>query len=382
MTKFNIDDVVRLKTDSPKRLRLIVRSIDSDRLECTSECERRRVISHGDDFELVERPDPQADMKQAIREVLLSDEFMTAFAAAFLSATVPRSALEHPIPGFIRPMRSEAQLSKMVEMVRQSLTTESSSPKILDDSSEPWTPKVGERVRLIETGDIYEIGSYSETYAQYSMQGWPGSCVNLEDIEPVNCPEIPDSSSEPSNPANEQPPKGYRFLTTQDFWAKFDECIGTNERREQVPKDLIGKRVDPHAAKNRYVRRCEFDRGEKVSIQFVEGVYKVNGKEPGHVDCYSVQLEGCSSRKCRTVDAKNLIPLELRTTPPPKRYREPTKDDLKNGPIACEYRGCDDEHWRGGFLNHILNGAIPFLCVDEQWKLSGQWEQCRIEVAE
>ena len=53
MTKFNIDDVVRLKTDSPKRLKLIVRSIDSDRLECTSECERRRVISHGDDFELV-----------------------------------------------------------------------------------------------------------------------------------------------------------------------------------------------------------------------------------------------------------------------------------------------------------------------------------------
>jgi hypothetical protein len=29
------------------------------------------------------------------------------------------------------------------------------------------------------------------------MQGWPGSWVNLEDIEPVNSPEIPDGSSEP-----------------------------------------------------------------------------------------------------------------------------------------------------------------------------------------
>lgn len=65
-----------------------------------------------------------------------------------------------------------------------------------------------------------------------------------------------------------------------------------------------------------------------------------------------------------------------------KRYRTPTLADLANGPIACEYRGCDDEHWRGGFLVHVLNGAIPFLCVDEQWKLSGQWEQCQIEVGE
>jgi hypothetical protein len=40
-------------------------------------------------------------MKQAIREVLLSDEFMTTFAAAFCSATVLRSTLEHPVPGVI-----------------------------------------------------------------------------------------------------------------------------------------------------------------------------------------------------------------------------------------------------------------------------------------
>lgn len=33
------------------------------------------------------------DMKQAIREVLLSDEFMTAFAAAWMKTPIPLSAL-------------------------------------------------------------------------------------------------------------------------------------------------------------------------------------------------------------------------------------------------------------------------------------------------
>ena len=65
-----------------------------------------------------------------------------------------------------------------------------------------------------------------------------------------------------------------------------------------------------------------------------------------------------------------------------KRYRTPTLADLANGPVACEYRDSDEEHWRSGFLVYILNGAIPFLCVNEKQKLSGQWDQCRIEVGE
>jgi hypothetical protein len=65
-----------------------------------------------------------------------------------------------------------------------------------------------------------------------------------------------------------------------------------------------------------------------------------------------------------------------------KRYREPTLADLANGPIACEYRDLDEEQWQSGFLVHILNGAIPFLCINEHQELSGQWDQCRIEVTE
>ena len=89
MTRFKIGDVVRLKTDEPGRLPLIVRDVEGDFLHCSSECERRRTTVHFPDAELVNRPDPQADLKQAIREVLLSEEFMAAFAAAFMVAPFP-----------------------------------------------------------------------------------------------------------------------------------------------------------------------------------------------------------------------------------------------------------------------------------------------------
>ena len=67
---------------------------------------------------------------------------------------------------------------------------------------------------------------------------------------------------------------------------------------------------------------------------------------------------------------------------PTKRYRDPTQADLRDGPIACEYRDNDDDQWRSGQLVYILNGSMPFLCTDEEEQLSGQWEQCQIEVAE
>lgn len=67
---------------------------------------------------------------------------------------------------------------------------------------------------------------------------------------------------------------------------------------------------------------------------------------------------------------------------PPRRYREPTLEDLKNGPIECEYRDDDDEQWRSGLLVNVLEGHMPFLCVSKDRGLSGQWIQCQIEVQE
>ena len=80
-------------------------------------------------------------------------------------------------------------------------------------------------------------------------------------------------------------------------------------------------------------------------------------------------LRACLSR---------LAPIE-----PPKRfYRDPTLEDLKNGPIECEYRNSKSEHWQSGFLVHILGGSMPFLCKSKEEQLSGQWAQCRVEAAE
>lgn len=134
MTKFEIGDVVRIVGGSSRKWKIDSFADGKARIVFRKKLDYGMQLVDVKNIVLV---DPQADMKQAIREVLLSDEFMTAFAAAFCSATVLRSTLEHPTPGVNRPMRNEAQLSKMVEMVRQSLTTESNFPRILDSSVEP-----------------------------------------------------------------------------------------------------------------------------------------------------------------------------------------------------------------------------------------------------
>ena len=91
MTDFKIGDVVRLKTDGPDKLSLTLRCFDltDGTVLCMSECSRRITWVKTWELELVNRPDPQADIKQAIREVLLSDEFMKAFAAAFMKTPLP-----------------------------------------------------------------------------------------------------------------------------------------------------------------------------------------------------------------------------------------------------------------------------------------------------
>ena len=91
MTEFNIGDVVRLKTDGPDTLPLIVKEFGGDGkwAYCESKCLNMRGWEKLGDIELVNRPDPQADLKQAIREVLLSDEFMKAFAAALMKTPIP-----------------------------------------------------------------------------------------------------------------------------------------------------------------------------------------------------------------------------------------------------------------------------------------------------
>jgi len=78
---FKINDRVRLKHDSKENPSLTVRSeVGGQRFLCISDCGQRMVWAMEYELELVER---NADLKQAIREVLLSKEFLKAFAAAW-----------------------------------------------------------------------------------------------------------------------------------------------------------------------------------------------------------------------------------------------------------------------------------------------------------
>jgi hypothetical protein len=245
-------------------------------------------------------------MKQAIREVLLSDEFMTAFAAAFCSATVPRLTLEHPIPGVNRPMRSEAQLSKMVELDMDNLITlcREHHFRIGHDPSGGWEPTKDE--------------------IEYAMDrcGVPAS-------EPINPSESPNSSSKPTpKPSKTQPPSGYRML-------------GPAKDEPRQASDLYWSL----SAKN------------WIPI-------KLNQVEYANRDDWVA---------CRKIKV---------TSPPQKRYREPTLADLANGPIACGYRDDEDEQWKSGLLVYVLDGVYPFLCVNKERIIAVQWRQCQIEVTE
>ena len=88
MTEFRIGDVVRIK-NKVELVDLIVRDIAQGFYKCVSTCGYFEYSKAACDLELVNRPDPQADIKQAIREVLLSDEFMKAFAAAWMKTPLP-----------------------------------------------------------------------------------------------------------------------------------------------------------------------------------------------------------------------------------------------------------------------------------------------------
>jgi len=441
MTKFEIGDVVRLKTDSPKRLKLIVRSIDSDRLECTSECERRRVISHGDDFELVERPDPQADMKQAIREVLLSDEFMTAFAAAFFSATVPRSTLEHPIPGVSRPMRNEAQLLKMVELDMDNLITlcREHHFRIGHDPSGDWEPTKDEIEYAMDrcgvpasdplrVGDAVELQSNnvcrgtkgvltnwcpikkafwfeSLDPSRKAIRGWmkeqwddeeTGTCRLVKIDHPNDSPK-PDSSSESWSPK-----------VGDKVWV-LCEVIDTGNDSVRV-KGGMGTTWWTHAEQCRpvepsFIKDCLTT--EPNSPKILDSSSKPTPKQSKTQPPSDYRMLGSAKDEPRqasdlywSLSAKNWIPIKLKqveyanrddwaacrkievTSPPPTRYREPTLADLTSGPIACEYRDDKDEQWKSGLLVYVLDQVYPFLCVNKERIIAVQWRQCQIEVAE
>ena len=130
MDDFKIGDAVRLRMGGITELPLVIRSMKDSICLCVSECGNWSSWEADYSLELVNRPDPQADIKQAIREVLLSEEFMKAFAAAWMKTPIPyvhdisfdnlkpgetltgnyvwlgEPAEEHPVPGVNQPMKN------------------------------------------------------------------------------------------------------------------------------------------------------------------------------------------------------------------------------------------------------------------------------------
>ncbi len=69
---------------------------------------------------------------------------------------------------------------------------------------------------------------------------------------------------------------------------------------------------------------------------------------------------------------------------PPKRYREPTMDDLRDGSIVCECRNTKLDEWIPQVLIDVVIGASHRFCAQcpDNQRNKTRWSQCRIEVAE
>lgn len=88
---FRIGDRIRFKHDASEITVLVVRAtLGHAGLLCVSECGKRVAWAQPEEVDLDHRPGPTAkeEIKQAVREVLLSDEFLTAFAAAWVKTPI------------------------------------------------------------------------------------------------------------------------------------------------------------------------------------------------------------------------------------------------------------------------------------------------------
>lgn len=85
--EFRIGDRVRFKHDASEIAVLVVRAnLGQAGLLCVSECGKRIAWAQPEEVDLDHRPGPTAnnEIQQAIREVLLSDEFLKAFSRAYM----------------------------------------------------------------------------------------------------------------------------------------------------------------------------------------------------------------------------------------------------------------------------------------------------------
>lgn len=106
--EFRIGDRIRFKHDASEIAVLVVRAtLGHAGLLCVSECGKRVAWAQPEEVDLDQRPGPTAkdEIQQAIREVLLSDEFLAEFAKAFVNA---------PMPSTLQPVVLSTQIERSI----------------------------------------------------------------------------------------------------------------------------------------------------------------------------------------------------------------------------------------------------------------------------
>ena len=265
-----IGDIVRLKGDTERDINVVVRAIQDGYMLCVSNCGERWVRVWRTGHELVHRPDPQAELQQAIREVLLSKELLEPLTAAFSAISV--QAIAKAVADELRG----SWANRLTEPVKSVPLADGLVgvwfPK--KQAEAPWTPKVGDWVKVTKPVDCAPA---HKIWWVKDMDQFQGRVMQVTSVSPCSP------------------------------WATLDHKV-----------------YDFDFA---WLALAEDPRGQPATT---------------------------------------------------KQYRDPTKDDLKNGPIACEYREHDGATWKNGFLNSVADGDYPFLIQDGDD--SGWWELCRIEV--
>jgi hypothetical protein len=165
-------------------------------------------------------------------------------------------------------------------------------------------------------------------------------------VEPANCPEIPDSSSDPINPSH------YKHLPA--------EAIDIIEAA--IAKAPSNQYAFLQGQVIKYLLRC----WSKKGIEDLRKAKWYLDRLVGEFDDLLAEASGANDGPKR------------------KRYRTPTLADLANGPIACECIGTQLDKWQPQILLEILSEAgYPYRasCPKNQHKIT-RWSQCRIEAGE
>lgn len=229
---FKINDRVRLKYDNKENPALTVRSeVNGQGFLCISDCGQRMIWATTQELELVES---NFDLKEAIREVLLSDQFVKTFAEAMSSklqqASVSAEQPEQPV-------------------IKRSLTTE---------------PDPGEGYQLLSKDTTEDLQPGDEWW-NHSEQRW-------RDVFPtcttVPCPNTWYRRKVRSLQNQTEPPDGWRFLEVGELIRNGDKPVKGNA----IPLLWVGA---PCANNHFILRRNRFEVGEKVVDCRTEAVLTV-----------------------------------------------------------------------------------------------------------